>query len=525
MTRAEKVIWIFFAATSIQLTFLCPYVILVRGERTNLFSGLLCFLTLAVAVILGGRRAIKLKAPEFLISAALVILGFISSFHSLPPLPAFYRVATLLASGLGGFWCARILLNTPENQGRFLWLALFLLAGVVLLSLAGFLLTGKIEYFLNNSHPHPLTNVIFLLSFAPLALLGRKSPRLKWLGLILLGLSYIVLCLSQRLSVIFIPVGLGLFGVLFGALRWKHLVAALLVIALIIGLSSHYILWFKLSKEYPHYRIENFFFSWTIIKQHPLLGIGLRTPRDRFLKDYQVKYPYNTKEQFAEDVATFVTADNQILTLMNSLGLPFTLIYCLAVLALMVKLIRLAWRPPPGQFFPPLALLFPLSLALVHWQLYDGLLFSQNSWFFHILLGLIPVTATAPEVQGAAASTGLSQNYPTSAFPEPADKETFRQVYAMMASRKAAAQRKDLKYPGFWGVNPGERAAASCRWARGLPARPWPQAMATLLIRPGGKFETGPGRPILTGLSPANCSLAASGAATAVTTEGMNRVW
>ena len=422
MPRAEKVIWIFFAATSIQLTFLHPSVVLVSGERTNLFSGLLCFLTLAVTVIFGGRGAMRLKSPEFLVSAALVILGVISSFHSHPPLPAFYRVAVLLASGLGGFWCARILLNTPENQRRFLWFALFLLSGVVLLSLAGFLLSGKIEYFFNKSHTHPLSNVIFLLSFAPLTLLSLKSQRLKWLSLILLGLSYLVLCLSQRLSVIFIPAGLGLFGVLFGALRWKHLVAAFLVITLIIGLSSRHILWFKLNKEYPHYRIENFFFSWSITKQHPFLGIGLRTPRDRFLKDYQVKYPYSTNEQFAKDVATIVTADNQILTLMSGLGLPFTLIYCLAVLALLVKLIRQAWRPPPGLIFSPLALLFPLGLALVHWQLYDGLLFAQNSWFFHILLGLIPVTATAPKVRRAAVGKGLNPNYPTPAFSEPADK-------------------------------------------------------------------------------------------------------
>ena len=40
MTQAEKVIWLFFAATSIQLAFLQPYVVLVTGEGTNLFSGL-----------------------------------------------------------------------------------------------------------------------------------------------------------------------------------------------------------------------------------------------------------------------------------------------------------------------------------------------------------------------------------------------------------------------------------------------------------------------------------------------------
>jgi O-antigen ligase len=421
-TRAEKVIWLFFAATSCQLAFLHPYIIMVPGKRANLFSGLLCLLTLLVALIFAGRRAIKFKSPEFLVSVTLAVLGVASALSSVNPLPSLFRVAILLASGLGGFWCARILLSTPENQRRFLGLCLFLLSGVLVLGLGGYLVGGEIHYYFFRGSNHPLTNLIFLLSFAPLALLGQKSRPLKVSGAVLLGLSYVLLCLSERLSVVFIPMGLGVLGVLFGALRWKHLVAALLVIALTIGLFSQQILWFKLSKEYPSYRIENFFFSWSIAKQHPLLGIGLDTPRGGFLKDYQVKYPYTTKEQFAVDLANIETADNQILTFISSLGLPFTLIYCLAVLALLAQLIRLAYRPPPGSVFSPRVLLFPLGLALVHWQLYDGLLFAQNSWFFHILLGLIPVGATVPEVHGTAAGADLNPNYPAPACPEPGGK-------------------------------------------------------------------------------------------------------
>jgi hypothetical protein len=266
----------------------------------------------------------------------------------------------------------------------------------VLLSLAGYLLTGQIHNYFFYGSNHPLTDVIFLLSFAPLTLLGRKSRNSVLLGAVLLSLCYAILCLSERLSVVLIPVGLGILGVLFRALRWKHLLAALIVIAIIIGLSAHHILWFKLNKEYPYYRIENFFFSVDIAKQHPVFGIGLRSPREQFLRDYQIKYPYVTKEQFAKDVAEIVTADNQILTFLSGLGFPFTILYGLGLLTLLVKLIRMTFRPPPEFFLPPLALLFPLCLALAHWQLYDGLLFAQNSWFFHILLGLIPVGTAVP---------------------------------------------------------------------------------------------------------------------------------
>jgi hypothetical protein len=389
MTQAEKVIWLFFAATSIQLAFLQPYVILVTGEGTNLFSGLLCFLTLMVALIFARRGVIKLRSPEFLISAALVALGVVSGLSSLTPLASSYRIFVLLASGLGGFWCARILLNTPENQRRFQWLCLFLLSGVLLLSLGGYFLSGRIEYYFFEGSNHPLTDVIFLLSFAPLALLGRKSRPLMLLGIFLLTLSYAILCLSERLSMVFIPLGLLFLGLLMG-LRWKHLVLALVLCAVVVGLLVHQIYWFKVDKTYPYYRIENFPFSWTIAKQHPLLGIGLKTPRENFLKDYQIIYPYTDKEQFSRNIASIISADNIFLTFMAGIGFPFLICYLLAISILLVKLIRMSLRPPPNLTFHPLVLLFPIMAALVHYQFYDGLLFAQNCWFFHILLGLIP---------------------------------------------------------------------------------------------------------------------------------------
>lgn len=408
MTPAEKITWLLFAATCSQLALQWPYVVLVPGVRTNLFSGLLCFLTLAAAWILG-RRGLTYKSPEVLVSAALSLLATVSALHSPTPLSSSYRVLVLLASGLGGFWCARLLLNTPENQRRFRNLCLVLLAAVLLLSLAGYGATGEIHHYLFKGSNHPLITVIYLLSFAPLTLLGEKSRPRKGVAVVLLVLGYAILCLSQRLSVIFIPLGLGILGALWGALRWRHLVAALGVAAVIIGLSVHQISWFKLSTSYPVYRVENIFFSWSIAKQHPVWGIGLRAPRDQFLEAYQIKYPYETRKQFVKNVDLLVTPDNQILTFMTGLGFPFTILYCLAVLILLLKLKGTVGRPPAGGSLPPLALLFSLGLALVHFQVYDGLLFAQDSWFFHILLGLIPVAGAAAAPAAAPAGADVRQ--------------------------------------------------------------------------------------------------------------------
>jgi hypothetical protein len=399
MTRAEKVIWVFFAATSCQLALQRPSFLLLAGDRANLFSGLLCFLTLIVAVVYSKRGAINLRSPEFWISVALAVMAVISGLCSLTPLSSSLRVFVLLASGLGGFWCARILLNTLANQRRFQWLCFFMLAGMVLLSLVGYLSAGSIDRFLPY-HTHPLTNVMLLLSFAPLALLYHKSRPLMVMSLILLGLCYVALCLSERISVVFIPLGVFLVGAAWGALRWKYLVLIAVIMAMVVGVFHQKIIWHKLSLAYPYYRVENFPFSWSIAKKHPWFGIGLRAPRREFLQDYQVKYPGVTQEQFAETVDKIVSADNLFLTFMVGLGFPFTLTYLTVLGILLARLIRLAFRPPAGLFFQPLVLLFPLTVALVHFQLFDGLLFPQSCWFFHLLLGLIPLRGGNPASAG-----------------------------------------------------------------------------------------------------------------------------
>jgi hypothetical protein len=316
-------------------------------------------------------------------------------------------VFVLLASGLGGFWCARILLQTPENQRRFTWLCLWILGGLLVLSFLGYFRTGYIEHFISD-RSHPLANVILLLSFAPLALLGQKSRPLMVLSVILLGLSYVTLCLSERISVVFIPLGVCLVGALFGTLRWKYFVLICLVMALVVGAFHQKILWFKLSTAYSAYRVENFPFSWSIAKKHFWFGIGLRAPRDQFIPDYQTTYPAATKEHFARTTHDIVSSDNQFLTLLVGLGVPFTLTYLAALGILFAKLVGLAFKPPPGLLLHPLVLLFPLTTALVHFQLFDGLLFPQSCWFFHLLLGLIPLRGVSPATAGLRAREDLS---------------------------------------------------------------------------------------------------------------------
>jgi len=145
------------------------------------------------------------------------------------------------------------------------------------------------------------------------------------------------------------------------------------------------------------YRIENVFFSWHIAKKRWLLGNGLWAPRKAYLKDYDIRYPCLTKARFTKWTIGQRTSENNFLTFMADLGLPFVLIYSISLIILLKKLLHQYFRNPPGLPFPPLALLLPIVGEVLHLLVYEGLFHPQSSWYFHILLGLIPTFDNLPK--------------------------------------------------------------------------------------------------------------------------------
>jgi hypothetical protein len=400
----EKTAWIVFCLTSLQLAFLSPYVIVIPGERANVFSAILCAVSLVLALVFRKKDSVRARPLEIAVSIVLLILAVLSGLFSLTPGPSSVRGFTILAAGLGGFWCARILLFSQERQKHFLGLCIFMLGGVLILSVLSLATNGSIYQFV-DSHWHPVADRLILFSFAPLALLSAGSRRGVMAAVLLLFASYIVLLFGARTaamgSAVVIPILLCLFAAVLREWRLKQIVALLVVMfAVSLAAGNHFFYhdpnlvkkWGK-QGESVAYRAENIFFSWKVATDNPLLGIGLLAPRDEILENYQPRYPYISKETFVQWTIRLRTSENMFFTFLVDMGFPFTLIYTATVLFLLFSLLRMVFHPPAGFIFHPLVLLLPISGALLHYQVVDGLLHPQLSWFFHILLGLIPVSA------------------------------------------------------------------------------------------------------------------------------------
>jgi hypothetical protein len=401
-TIAEKLVWIIFVATCLQLAFLQPYVVVLPGERTNVFSGLLCAVALVSALFLARKQRARVSLVEALVSLGLIILCTASGLLSATPLSSSLRGFVVMASGLGGFWCARILLSNASARAAFTILCLGILAAILVLIFWGYWNTGDVNEFI-YTNPHPVVHVLLLLTFAPLSLLALRKPLITvFVSVPLLVCVYLALYLSgTRIdSGVLISLVLLFVAVILVPIRSYRILILMIVLLLIASCTtSHYIAHVS-KKEFSHStyqasRVELYPFSWHIAKQHPFFGIGLRSPRVEYLQNYEIWYPNTNEDTFVNDVRVAVTSENVFLTFISDVGLPFFALYSFALLILLFRLFRAAVRPVSETFFHPLALLLPITGSLLHSMTTDTLLYPQLSWFFHILLGLIPVSAPA----------------------------------------------------------------------------------------------------------------------------------
>ncbi len=391
-SAGERLAWVLFLFTSFQLTFNWPHLQLIAGERTRLFSGLLCGLSLLSLFLV--RRRDKTTGIEVIICLVLTGLGLTGTLFSATPLTSFLRTATLLLSGLGGFWCSRILLGDPVRQRAFINLGGILLVSLLVLQFG--LLIRAWPSGLDPITKHPLAGLIYLLFFAPLNLIltHRKGTALPaWA---MMGLSWMLFIMMLLKTAVLMP-----FVLALTALARKHLrpVYLLLLIPAAAGLVIVAPFFYSQSRidqdmESIFYRAESYPFSWHIIRQNPLWGNGLWAPRQKYLDDYTAKFKAMGNGVFDKYVHKIRVSENLVLTFSADLGLPFTLLYCLSVGFILVRLFRSGGAARPPGLIHPLALILPLTAWMVHSMIFDSLLHPQICWFAHILLGLADRTAS-----------------------------------------------------------------------------------------------------------------------------------
>jgi hypothetical protein len=388
---SEKAALIIFYLACVHTAFVQPTFEIVPGERAKLFTGLVCLAALISVLFIRNWRN-HFRSTELIVCSLLPALIAASGVLSLTPVSSEFRGFVIASSSLGGFFCGRVLLSNEIRKGLLVWVCCALLVPIFIVSIAGHLHHANISLYFERDI-HPLATRILLLFFAPVSLILTRRKPAATIGICLLVGAYLVFYASNLRSAMLIPFALAPLALLFGAVRLRVLVVLLIPLTVVLFFFFRSV---PASKNAPenessYYRAEMYPFSLHIALKHPWLGIGLRAPREAFLADYAVKYPYVTKEVFADSLSRTVTSENMYLNFLVDLGFPFTILYLAAIGYLLTRLVREIRFGPASQALPPIALMLSLCAALLHFTVLDGLLHPQVCWWFSLLLGLIPV--------------------------------------------------------------------------------------------------------------------------------------
>ncbi|MDD4871113.1 MAG: hypothetical protein PHR77_11195 [Kiritimatiellae bacterium] len=402
----EGFAFLVFLMTCFQAAILVPYIVLVPDERTNMFTALLGGLSLLVCLVCFRNKRPK-ASPAFWVSVTLVLLVLLSSALSSSPRVSLFRGVAIIATGAGGFWCARMFFQERNRLDWFVGFCLGLITLVIILALTGGFLTGKVTFLMDNN-PHQVVCKLFLLAFAPLAMLFTRNRREMLVGGLVLFGAGLVLYLSTLRSAILIPIIVTLVVVITTG-RFRVLKA---LIVILVGA----VMFACLCASFPdrqlqivnyepvYYRVENYPFSWHIAVHNPLLGNGLCASRDTYLDNYALKFQLVHRGAFVQSVKNIGTSENIFLTFMADLGFPFTILYIVSVIVLFVRIVgkESGWSGVRQNY-----LLYAVSLAffsaVLHCFTTDDLLIPQVNWFFHVLLGMI---STFPGQSGLSGVNG-----------------------------------------------------------------------------------------------------------------------
>jgi len=258
-----------------------------------------------------------------------------------------------------------------------------------------YFLTGYAMNLTMLENSHQSANLMMILCVAPLQYLFHKDTRLKWFAVATLLGVWGALFISQVRTGVILPLFLCAIAALLGVARKRIFAATVITVfvvaALFIQIYPQKLIELTQKHESVYYRFESYFFSLHVVRKHPWLGIGLRTPRLEYLHDYTIKTKGLKLPRFKKSLQRTVTGENIFLTFMTGLGIPFTVIYTVSLLTVIILLLRQVRRKLPFRYFHPLVLMFPICAVFLHMLVDDGLMHPETSYLFHLLLGLVPI--------------------------------------------------------------------------------------------------------------------------------------
>lgn len=253
-------------------------------------------------------------------------------------------------------------------------------------------LENKIKLF--SANPIPAGSLLLLLSFGPLVWMSQVKTVWKFLmaGVLLLDVGVLIL-IGQRGPLLAVFV---MAAVLMMQNRRRVLLVLLVALAFVGAV-------YQYKDKLPSYmerkvtnwegvliRLEMYPIAWNILKEHPVMGIGFKTPIINHISPTYRPYFLGEKlnPPFYEKFKLLNTLDNMALSFLAETGLLFSAVYggffLWTVRGLKNRLLADdKWSPQD------LACLAVLAGFLVHSLTFDSLKFPQLNWIFHSILGWV----------------------------------------------------------------------------------------------------------------------------------------
>jgi O-antigen ligase len=332
---------------------------------------------------------------EIILMVSIIILGIINTSLSGFGSKSINTMQTFLLTGVFALWVSMFLVNDPHRRQMFDWfcagaLGVILPVEILLWLVRGNSGPGAFEVFI--LHPIPLGTLIILLSSGPVRLIVSKNSPAKVVGWSLILLGGILIFLTNKRGALLTLAAMLAVWLLYLVRRRKYLIISIvLAIALILPLEAQR----RFARLDPNinrhvsilHRLELYNFALHIWKNHPFMGIGLRSfTHEKYLADYHLRN--QELRDFPQAVAGLQTLDNMLLTGLVEFGTVMTLGYLGLVIWILAKYYRRLRSWPESSPTDWYRLLILIGFA-IHSLTYDSLLFPPLNWLFHVQLGIM----------------------------------------------------------------------------------------------------------------------------------------